>query len=158
MARLNWEGNNSGQRIVTENTFKYIPEEEEIPKIYAAIAKGIIEGRITKVSQLPSAIFTFVHSKEEAVKKILPTTSREYQSGFYAIQIAMEPISWDEGCRTFKYHVTVLSRVTGKQDDFCRENTKTFEKNPDAWEHLNQVKVEAKKQSKNLIEHLKQWD
>jgi len=162
LAKIKWD-RNSGQRIVTRKELgPHINYEEDGPKLYKLIAKGIREGKITKVSQLPSALSTFLYNDEE-VKKATGTNAlfditREYQARFYAIQIAMlcNPYNPYE-YKDCKYYVTVLSRVTGKQDDFCRENTKVFDNKDEAWQHVYKVKEEARKRSKSLIDHLNQW-
>jgi len=162
LAKIKWD-RNSGQRIITRK--ELIPAydyEERKDEVYKIIARGVREGKITKVSQLPSARSTFLYN-DEVVKEATGTNAlfdvtREYQAKFYAIQIAMLSDPYDLQRKNYKYYVTVLSRVTGKQDDFCKENTKVFDNKDEAWKHANKVKEEARKRSKSLIEHLNQWD
>lgn len=158
MARkLNWDKHKTGAgyNIRSKPLIDDFPDKDEMAKIYAHIKDRIQKGQPIKLSDLPSASLTFLHA-DNSINSIvyLPIVERFYQSGYYAFWFALEEYSVETNPT---YHVIALSRVTGKQDDFCREATKTFFDRAKAHEHLNLYKQKAKERSKKMgiLEHLR---
>lgn len=157
MARkLNWDKHKTGAgyNIRSKPLVDDMPDKDEMNKIYAHIKDRIQKGQSIKLSELPSAPYVFLHADKTITSIVyLPIVERFYHSGYYVFWFALEEYSVKTNPT---YHVVVLSRVTGKQDDFCREATKTFTDRTEAHKHLNLYKQKAKERSKKItiLEHL----